>query len=217
MPPKKKGNKKAQDNWEDDLGESIVPQDAAPAEPAAESAEPAEEEAPVSGLMAALAKRGKKGKKGKKGAQEDWEAELGESPAAGDDPFAGKAPEEANFDEDDVFAGNFKPKKEPKEEKVEAKAPVVDDAPRVKTKAEKEKEKKEKEKQRKKEMVCWKDIQSGLVLTLCRPRRRRPTHPQRPKPRSPRRPRLPLHQRPHPRPLLLQLPLGRRERRSRPL
>ena len=26
MAPKKKGNKKAQDNWEDDLGESIVPQ-----------------------------------------------------------------------------------------------------------------------------------------------------------------------------------------------
>lgn len=161
MPPKKKGNKKAQDNWEDDLGESIVPQDAAPAEPTAEAPaaeEPAaEEEAPVSGLMAALAKRGKK--KGKKGGQQDWEAELGESPAASatDDPFAGKAPEEANFDDDDVFAGNFKPKKDQKDEKKgeEEKAAVADDAPRVKTKAEKEKEKKEKEKQRKKEMVCF--------------------------------------------------------------
>lgn len=154
MPPKKKGNKKAQDDWEADLGESIAPQDAA-AEPQAE--EPAaDEDVAGGGLMAALAKRGKK--KGKKAAQQDWEAELGEDPSAdaGNDALASKAPEEANFDEDDVFAGNFKPKKEKKEEKEEEKkAPVESNAPRVKTKAEKEKEKKEKEKQRKKEMVCF--------------------------------------------------------------
>jgi translation initiation factor 5B len=104
--------------------------------------------------MAALAKRGKK--KGKKNQQQDWEAELGEDPtaeAAADSGFASKAPEEGNFDDDDVFAGNYKPKKEKKEEKKEQPSAVVDDAPRVKTKAEKEKEKKEKEKQRKKEMV----------------------------------------------------------------
>lgn len=157
MPPKKKGNKKAQDDWEADLGESIAPQDAA-AEPTAEepaAQEPAaDEDAAASGLMAALAKRGKK--KGKKNQQQDWEAELGEDPTAAADPddvFASKAPEEANFDDDDVFAGNYKPKKEKKEEKKEEVKEVADDAPRVKTKAEKEKEKKEKEKQRKKEMV----------------------------------------------------------------
>ncbi|KAF2450294.1 hypothetical protein P171DRAFT_468665 [Karstenula rhodostoma CBS 690.94] len=175
MPPKKKGSKKAQDNWEDDLGESIVPQDAA-AESTAEptATEPAaEEEAPVSGLMAALAKRGKK--KGKKGGQQDWEAELGESPDAGatDDPFASKAPEEANFDEDDVFAGNFKPNKEQKEEKQEEKkkekAVVADDAPRVKTKAEKEKEKKEKEKQRKKEMAAKKKANAPANTEAAKP------------------------------------------------
>jgi translation initiation factor 5B len=162
MPPKKKGNKKVQDDWEADLGESIAPQDAA-AEPAAE-APAAEEEAPVSGLMAALAKRGKK--KGKKGGQQDWEAELGEDPTAGaaNDLLASKAPEEGNLDDDDVFAGNFKPKTEQKVGKQEEKAPATDDAPRVKTKAEKEKEKKEKEKQRKKELVrCRYTVQRNTL------------------------------------------------------
>ena len=43
MPPKKKGNKKAQDDWEADLGESIAPQGAdGAAEPKAE--EPAAED-----------------------------------------------------------------------------------------------------------------------------------------------------------------------------
>jgi len=151
MPPKKKGNKKAQDDWEADLGESITPQDAA-AEPVAE--EPAAEEESVGGgLMAAIQRRGKK--KGKKAADQDWVE--GEDPTADDGASGGlaaKAPEEANFDEDDVFAGNYKPKKNKAEEKEEASKPV-DDAPRVKTKAEKEKEKKEKEKQRKKEMACF--------------------------------------------------------------
>ncbi|KAK7180954.1 hypothetical protein DPSP01_005000 [Paraphaeosphaeria sporulosa] len=184
MPPKKKGSKKAQDNWEDDLGESIVPQNEAAAEPPAEAPAAEEEEAPVSGLMAALAKRGKKGKKGKKGGQEDWEAELGESPAASatGDPFAGKAPEEANFDDDDVFAGNFKPKKEQKEEKKEEKAPVADDAPRVKTKAEKEKEKKEKEKQRKKEMAAKKKASAPAKTEAAKPTETKAATPSAPVP-----------------------------------
>lgn len=164
MPPKKKGNKKAQDDWEADLGESIVPQNGAE-EPSPE--EPvAEDDAAGGGLMAALAKRGKK--KGKKNQQQDWETELGEDPtaaAAANDSLAAKAPEEANFDEDDVFAGNYKPKKEKKEEKKEEPKEAVDDAPRVKTKAEKEKEKKEKEKQRKKEMVRH-SATSCLLLEL---------------------------------------------------
>lgn len=152
MPPKKKGNKKAQDDWEADLGESVTPQDAT-AEPQAEEPAP-EEDALGGGLMAAIQKRGKK--KNKKGADQDWVE--GEDPTADgtNGGLAAKAPEEANFDDDDVFAGNFNPKKaKPAEEKKdESKEAKTDDGPRVKTKAEKEKEKKEKEKQRKKEMVC---------------------------------------------------------------
>ncbi|KAJ4354179.1 eukaryotic translation initiation factor 5B [Didymosphaeria variabile] len=181
MPPKKKGNKKAQDDWEADLGESIAPQDAAE-EPKAE--EPAaEEDATGGGLMAALAKRGKK--KGKKNQQQDWEAELGEDPTeeAANDPIASKAPEEANFDDDDVFAGNFKPKKEKKEEKGEEKqAPVEDDAPRVKTKAEKEKEKKEKEKQRKKEMAAKKKATGPAKTEATKPAEAKSDTPSTPAP-----------------------------------
>lgn len=152
MPPKKKGNKKAQDDWEADLGESITPQDAPSADTKAD--EPAaEDESAGGGLMAAIQRRGKK--KGKKGADQDWVE--GEDPTTADGGadtgLAAKAPEEANFDDDDVFAGNFKPKKGKTEEKKEEEPKAEDDAPRVKTKAEKEKEKKEKEKQRKKEMV----------------------------------------------------------------
>lgn len=153
MAPKKKGNKKAQDDWEADLGESITPKDGATAEPKAE--EPAaEDDALAGGLMAAIQRRGKK--KGKKGADQDWV--QGEDPTAegaegADNSLANKAPEEANFDDEDVFAGNYKPKKGKAPEEKKAEEPKADDAPRVKTKAEKEKEKKEKEKQRKKEMV----------------------------------------------------------------
>ncbi|CAA9960566.1 eukaryotic translation initiation factor 5b [Pyrenophora teres f. maculata] len=160
MAPKKKGNKKAQnDDWEAELGESVAPQDAAPAEPEAEDAA-ADDDVAGGGLMAALAKRGKK--KNKKGANPEVE---GEDPPAADGAngeFENKAPQEGTFDEDedDVFAGNYGKKKakggaaaakaeEPAEEK-------TDDAPRVKTKAEKEKEKKEKEKQRKKELAAKK-------------------------------------------------------------
>ena len=170
MPPKKKGNKKAQDDWEADLGESVAPQDGAAAEVAPE--EPAgEDESMGGGLMAALQRRKKKGKKG---AVQDLE---GEDPTAnGDgagDNAPSKAPEEASFDDDDVFAGNFKPKKgKATEETAADKAEAEQDgAPRVKTKAEKEKEKKEKEKQRKKELVCnptatdHKTISSGLRPT----------------------------------------------------
>ncbi|RMZ70114.1 chitin synthase [Pyrenophora seminiperda CCB06] len=162
MAPKKKGNKKAQnDDWEAELGESVAPQDAAPAEAApADAAAEEEDDAAGGGLMAALAKRGKK--KNKKGANTEVE---GEDPPANDGAngeFGNKAPQEGTFDddEDDVFAGNYGKKKakggsaaakaeEPAEEK-------TDDAPRVKTKAEKEKEKKEKEKQRKKELAAKK-------------------------------------------------------------
>lgn len=155
MPPKKKGNKKAQnDDWEAELGESVAPQDSPAAEPQPEDAA-ADDDVAGGGLMAALAKRGKK--KNKKGANPDVQGE--DPPGDGaNGGFQDKAPQEGGFgddDEDDVFAGNYG-KKKGKGGAAKAEEPVEeknDEAPRVKTKAEKEKEKKEKEKQRKKELV----------------------------------------------------------------
>ncbi|KAH7072189.1 hypothetical protein BKA63DRAFT_555010 [Paraphoma chrysanthemicola] len=156
MPPKKKGNKKAQDDdWEAELGESIAPQTGAE-EPKAE--EPADDAA-GGDLMAALQRRGKKKKN--KGADFELEGEDPTAEGANDAGFESKAPQEGTFDDDDddVFAGNYGKKKakggaaEKQEEPQEDK---TDDGPRVKTKAEKEKEKKEKEKQRKKELAAKK-------------------------------------------------------------
>jgi translation initiation factor 5B len=168
MAPKKKGNKKAQnDDWEAELGESVAPQDGAAADAKPEDVA-AEDDASGGGLMAALAKRGKK--KNKKGANPEVEGEDPPPVDGADEDFESKAPQEGTFDgdDDDVFAGNYGKKKgkgsgaaaaakadEPVEEPVEARSESpADGAPRVKTKAEKEKEKKEKEKQRKKELVC---------------------------------------------------------------
>jgi translation initiation factor 5B len=160
MPPKKKGNKKAQDDdWEAELGESVAPQDGAVADAQPEDAA-AEDDAAGGGLMAALAKRGKK--KNKKGANPEVE---GQDPPVGgaNGDFNDKAPQEGTFDDDDddVFAGNYGKKKAKGSAAAKAEEPAMEpaeektgDAPRVKTKAEKEKEKKEKEKQRKKELVC---------------------------------------------------------------
>ncbi|KAH8725591.1 hypothetical protein GQ44DRAFT_652224 [Phaeosphaeriaceae sp. PMI808] len=158
MAPKKKGNKKAQeDDWEAEMGESIAPQnDGAEAKP--DDAIP-EEEASGGGLMAALQRRGKK-KKNKGG---DFELE-GEDPlqdGEGGTEFGSKAPQEGTFDDDDedVFAGNYGKKKgkgAAAEKKEEPQPEQADDGTRVKTKAEKEKEKKEKEKQRKKELAAKK-------------------------------------------------------------
>ena len=92
MPPKKKGNKKAQnDDWEAELGESVAPQDGAASEPQPEYAAAADEDVAGGGLMAALAKRGKK--KNKKGANLEVE---GEDPPVDDanGDFDSKAPQE---------------------------------------------------------------------------------------------------------------------------
>ncbi|KAF2799842.1 hypothetical protein K505DRAFT_293872 [Melanomma pulvis-pyrius CBS 109.77] len=158
MAPKKKGNKKADDNWEAELGEPIAPPEVA-TEAKAEEATP-EEDAPVNDLMAAIQRRKKKKNKG---GDQDQDFVQGEDPIA-DGASGGlesKAPEEANFDEDDVFAGNFNKKKGkapvPAAEKKDDEVKDADDgAPKVKTKAEKEREKKEKEKQRKKELAAKK-------------------------------------------------------------
>ncbi|KAF2265948.1 hypothetical protein CC78DRAFT_559601 [Lojkania enalia] len=168
MPPKKKGNKKANDDWEADLGESITPQNGtADLESKVEEPTP-EDDAFGGGLMAAIQRRGKKNKKNK-GSDQDWV--QGEDPTV--DGTAGglesKVPEDANFDEDDVFAGNANKKKAKGDaQKEEVKEPA-DEAPRMKTKAEKEKEKKEKEKQRKKEMAAKKKANAPAKAEPAKP------------------------------------------------
>ncbi|KAF2846636.1 hypothetical protein T440DRAFT_458006 [Plenodomus tracheiphilus IPT5] len=160
MAPKKKGNKKAQDDdWEAELGESIAPQAESPAVEKEEAAP--EDDALGGGLMAALQRRGKK--KNKKGVNPDVEGEdPADQEANGNVDLASKAPQEGTFDDDDddVFAGNYGKKKGKggaAAPKAEEPADNNDDGtPRVKTKAEKEKEKKEKEKQRKKELAAKK-------------------------------------------------------------
>lgn len=146
MPPKKKGNKRQDDDWEADLGES-APAAEAPADdqPQDGADDDGESEMGGGGLMAALRKnKAKKAKKGK--ATNDFVE--GEDPAT---DLASKQPEEGTFDEDDVFSG--KPKKPLKDVAPSPPVEAEDGDFRVKSKKEKEREKKEREKQRKKEQV----------------------------------------------------------------
>ncbi|KAG2419382.1 eukaryotic translation initiation factor 5B [Aspergillus terreus] len=157
MAPKKKGNKRQEEDWEAELGESAPAAAPAPADDAA-AAEPAaaEEDNMGGGLLAAVRKnRNKKAKKGKP-VNDFVEGEDASEQANGDTGFESKAPQEGTFDdEDDVFAGNAK-----KPNKAAAKAPPPpkdeDDGFRVKSKKEKEREKKEREKQRKREQAAKK-------------------------------------------------------------
>ncbi|KAJ8071333.1 hypothetical protein OCU04_001665 [Sclerotinia nivalis] len=158
MAPKKKNNKKQNDDWEAELGETVEPVSAK--EPDAETAEAdPEEEFPTGGLMAMMRKKQKKGKKGKQ--MEDFVE--GEDPPAADeqpqDDFADKAPVEASID--DEFA---LPEKKGKGKNAQVKAAKNDDAGdddlgadgKMLTKAQKEKLRKEREKQRKKEQAALK-------------------------------------------------------------
>lgn len=158
MAPKKKNNKKQNDDWEAELGETVEPVTAK--EPDAETAEAdPEEEFPAGGLMAMMRKKQKKGKKGKQ--LEDFVE--GEDPPAADeqpqDDFADKAPVEASID--DEFA---LPEKKGKGKNAQAKAAKNDEAGdddlgadgKMLTKAQKEKLRKEREKQRKKEQAALK-------------------------------------------------------------
>ncbi|KAI0387472.1 hypothetical protein F5Y04DRAFT_4951 [Hypomontagnella monticulosa] len=163
MPPKKKGNKKAADDWEAELGESIAPTngDATAAAAAAPEENNGEEDAPAGGLMAMMKKNREKRKK--KGLSEnfvDGEDAPSAEPAA---DVAAKAPEEATMD--DEFALPEKKGKGGKQNKQQQAAkPAAADAGddemgeggRMLTKAEKEKLKKEREKQRKKEQAAKK-------------------------------------------------------------
>ncbi|KAI1083619.1 hypothetical protein F5B20DRAFT_413348 [Whalleya microplaca] len=163
MPPKKKGNKKAADDWEADLGEPIAPAngDAAPSAPAEDAENEEGEDAPVGGLMAMMKKNREKRKK--KGLSENFDDGSGHGATPEPEAAAVKAPQEATMD--DEFALPEKKGKGGKQDKQQqaAKATTADagddevgEGGRVLTKAEKEKLKKEREKQRKKENAAKK-------------------------------------------------------------
>lgn len=172
MAPKKKGNKKGNDDWEAELGETPDPI-AAAAQEAKESGVDKGEADDVTdggggGLLAAL-KKNKRNKKAKgKHVEEDFVD--GEDPPAANglaEPDAimdltNKAvPEEATAD--DVFAEAPAKGKGSKGKPGKRDEPLKEDADEdgeggaLKSKKEKEKEKKEREKQRKKEQVCLED------------------------------------------------------------
>lgn len=159
MAPKKKGNKKGQDDWETDLGESIAPQ-GANGEPNSDDANANGDDETASGggggLMAQLRKN--KDKRKKKGRQDndfvDGEDASGAAPPAVD---ADKAPEEATIDDEfDLPAKKGKGGKGKPEPAATAADDDGEDGGRILTKAEKEKLKKEREKQRKREQAAKK-------------------------------------------------------------
>lgn len=171
MAPKKKGNKKGNDDWEAELGETPDPTAAAASEAKDVEApqEPPEDvnEAGGGGLMAALKKnRSKKQKKGKHVEDDFLEGEdppaangvNGQTEADGIQDLAMKAPEEANaddlFDAQITKAKGGKGKQSRPEPEPSTEEPDGDEGGSLKSKKEKEKEKKEREKQRKKEQVC---------------------------------------------------------------
>ncbi|KAL2352538.1 hypothetical protein BJ546DRAFT_212982 [Cryomyces antarcticus] len=173
MAPKKKGGKKADDDWEAELGETVDPiAQVAERSKEEEAARDGEEEnaGGGGGLLAALKKN--KGKKAKKGRPvEDFVEGEDPHPANGDNgdaheaevDLSAKAPVEATMDDEDVFGAPVKKGKggkATKQEKVEQDESDGDGEEeaggRVKTKKEKEKEKKEREKQRKKEQAAKK-------------------------------------------------------------
>ncbi|KAL1899097.1 eukaryotic translation initiation factor 5B [Sporothrix stenoceras] len=169
MPPKKKGGKKAQDDWESELGESIAPvNNAAPADGDVKNGDDDDEGAGGGGLMAVLRKN--KEKRKKKGLSEEFEdPNAANGDAAAEEPaasLADKAPVEATMD--DEFAlpekkgKGGKGGKQASAAKADAAADAVGDddtGGRILTKAEKEKLKKEREKQRKKEQASKKKVE----------------------------------------------------------
>lgn len=176
MAPKKKGNKKGNDDWEADLGETPDPIAAAAQEAkeveAAQDAEPDEAPGGGGGLLAAL-KKNKSNKKKKGKVVEDYVD--GEDPLATADganghaepngihDLASKAPEEATtedlFEEQVTKAKGGKGKQGKKDgmlvpnEDEDGEDAEEGGTGGVKSKKEKEKEKKEREKARKKEQV----------------------------------------------------------------
>ncbi|KAI1660778.1 hypothetical protein F4813DRAFT_263576 [Daldinia decipiens] len=161
MPPKKKGNKKGDDDWEAELGESIAPANGdGTASAAAAPEENNEEDAPAGGLMAMMKKNREKRKK--KGLSEDFVDGGNASTTEPVPDVAAKAPDEATMD--DEFAlpeKKGKGGKQNKQQPAKSAAAGADDdevgeGGRMLTKAEKEKLKKEREKQRKREQAAKK-------------------------------------------------------------
>lgn len=156
MAPKKKGNKKGQDDWEADLGETIPP-----ADQAENGADEEDGEDGSGGLMAMLRKN--KQKRKEKGLPE---VEAAETPEQDEAPV--QVAQEATM-EDEFALPEKKGKGGNKGKQAPKKATEDDDegdgTGRVLTKAEKEKLKKEREKQRKKEQVCWQWLISSPTAT----------------------------------------------------
>lgn len=175
MAPKKKPQKKGNDDWEADLGESLGPSTDTAVN--AETAEPEQNEdvdrsdlsgGGGGGLLAALKKNKKQKQKKGKFVQEDYVDGEDLSAANGlqDDEgengieiLAAKVAEEANI-EDIPTKQSSKPKGGKDKQIKATDAPKVDEdgsgeevGEGLKTKKEKEKERKEREKQRKKEQV----------------------------------------------------------------
>jgi len=158
-PKKKNAGKKANDDWEADLGESIAP--AGAAAPATDGAGDDEPSTGGGGLMNLMRKN--KEKRKKKGLTEEFDeheaAPDAEESVAPTTDLTVKAAVEANID--DEFALPDKKGKGRQAAAQSAAAPAStaggdddhDGSGRVLTKAEKEKLKKEREKQRKKEQV----------------------------------------------------------------
>jgi len=176
MAPKKKGSKKAQDDWESELGESIDPiKQATQDAKAAEATKEEEENGMGGGLVAALKKNRNRKKARGIVVDEDVEGEETGEGEAGTKAevvdLESKAPQEATFEdeEEDMFGGGGKKGKGGKgAQKQQQQAKDEDEGEedgvgKVKTKKEKEKEKKEREKQRKKEQV-WILFFGKLVL-----------------------------------------------------
>lgn len=177
MAPKKKGNKKGNEDWEAELGESVDPIAVATQDAKDADADHDAEEAQVNqtnndlggggGLLAALKKnKSKKQKKGKVVNEdyldgEDPQTENGDNELGGIDGIdnlASKAPEEATTE--DLFAAQVTKGKGGKGKQGKVEEIPKDDGDgsgeeggTLKSKKEKEKEKKEREKQRKKEQV----------------------------------------------------------------
>lgn len=170
MAPKKKSNKKVDDDWEAELGETVDPITVTASEaPEANSSKDMEENSNAGGggLMAAIRKN--KSKKQKKGKAVEEDYVEGEDPSEanglnrsaelnGIDDLAAKAPQEATADDlfdaqvNDVKGGKGKQGKE-EEKLADEDEDSADEGGKMKSKKEKEKEKKEREKQRKKEQV----------------------------------------------------------------
>ncbi|KAF2967312.1 hypothetical protein GQX73_g6282 [Xylaria multiplex] len=161
MPPKKKGGKKAADDWEADLGESIAPTNGDAAAAADAPAEEGEEgDAPVGGLMAMMKKNREKRKK--KGLPLTLPPSNPPQEATAEDEFA--LPEKKG-------KGGKQNKNQNKNQPA-AKAPAaaadeddVGESGKILTKAEKERLKKEREKQRKKEQAAKKKTAAPAPAT----------------------------------------------------